>query len=160
MYEFAHRGKASLGAEWMSVVHGENIFFDFGVPLLPKFYPYYSQADRNVSSFIMKMYANFALSGDPSVSGVAWEKYNSSHRAYLRVDTSPELKGSFYPRRMSFWNDYYPKLEQVKFDVNKEVVSGAMAVVTMGTVFQIAFALMLFFIYGDFSFVLCTSVFI
>jgi len=48
---------------------------------------------------------------------------------------------------MSFWNDYYPKLEQVKFDVNKEVVSGAIAVVTKGTIFQIAFTLMLFFIY-------------
>ena len=147
MYEFAHRGKASLGAAWMGVPHGENIFFDFGVPLLPKFSPYYSQADRNVSSLIMTMYANFTRSGDPSVSGVAWEKYNSSHRAYLKVDTSPELKASFNPRRMSFWNDYYPKLEQVKFDVNKEVVSGAIDVVTKGTIFQVAFALMLFFIY-------------
>ena len=147
MYEFAHRGKASLGAEWMGVPHGENIFFDFGVPLLPKFSPYYSQADRNVSSLIMTMYANFARSGDPSVSGVAWEKYNSSHRAYLKVDTSPELKASFNPRRMSFWNDYYPKLEQVKFDVNKEVVSGAIAVVTKGIILQVAFALTLFFIY-------------
>ena len=42
MYVFAHRGKASLGAAWMGVPHGENIFFDFGVPLLPKFSPYYS----------------------------------------------------------------------------------------------------------------------
>ena len=120
------------------------------------------------------MYANFARSGDPTVSGVAWEKYNTTHRAYLKVDTSPELKASFNPRRMSFWNDYYPKLEQVKFDANKEVVndtnkevvndtnkevvndtnkevvSGAKDIVTMGmigTVFQVVFSMMVFMVY-------------
>ncbi|CAH3129352.1 unnamed protein product [Porites lobata] len=141
MYEFAHRAKTSMGADWMGVVHSENVPFDFGVPLLPKFLSLYSPADRNVSLLIMTMYANFARSGDPSVSGVAWEKYNSSHRAYLKVDTSPKLKTSFNSRRMSFWNNYYPKLEQVKFDVNKEVVSGAKDVVTMGTALQVVFAL-------------------
>ena len=123
------------------------LFFDFGVPLLPKFLSLYSPADRNVSLLIMTMYANFARSGDPSVNGVAWEKYNSSHRAYLKVDTSPKLKTSFNSRRMSFWNNYYPKLEQVKFDVNKEVVSGAKDIVTMGTALQVVFALMLYLIY-------------
>ena len=152
MYEFAHRAKPSLAlrAEWMGVVHAENIPFDFGVPFLPFFLPFYSSADRNVSLFIMTMYANFARSGDPSVSGVAWEKYNSSHRAYLRVDTSPKMMVSFNPRRMSFWNDYYPKLVQLKFDTNKKKVSSAATVVTMGTieaVFQVAFVLIVFMTY-------------
>ena len=147
MYEFSHRAKTSMGADWMGVVHSENVPFDFGVPLLPKFLSLYSPADRNVSLLIMTMYANFARSGDPSVSGVAWEKYNSSHRAYLKVDTSPKLKTSFNSRRMSFWNNYYPKLEQVKFDVNKEVVSGAKDVVTMGTALQVVFALIVYLIY-------------
>ena len=115
MYEFAQRAQTSMGADWMGVVHSENVPFDFGVPLIPMFLPFYSPGDRIVSLFIMTMYANFARSGDPSVSGVAWEKYNTTHRAYLQVDTSPELKASFNPRRMSFWNDYYPKLVQQKF---------------------------------------------
>ena len=150
MYEFAHRAKTSMGADWMGVVHAENIPFDFGVPFLPFFLPFYSSADRNVSLFIMTMYANFARSGDPSVSGVAWEKYNSSHRAYLRVDTSPKMMASFNSRRMSFWNDYYPKLVQLKFDTNKKKVSSAATVVTMGTieaVFQVAFVLIVFMTY-------------
>ena len=152
MYEFAHRATSSLEvrAEWMGVVHGENIPFDFGVPFLPKFSPHYSPADRNVSLFIMTMYANFARSGDPSVSGVAWEKYNTTHRAYLKVDTSPKMMASFNPRRMSFWNDYYPKLVQLKFDTNKKKVSSAATVVIMGTieaVFQVAFVLIVFMTY-------------
>ena len=152
MYEFAQRAKFSFArsAEWMGVVHGENVPFDFGVPLHPMFLLFYSPADRNVSLFITTMYANFARSGDPTVSGVAWEKYNTTHRAYLKVDTSPELKTSFNPRRMSFWNDYYPKLVQQKFDANKEVVSNAEAIVTMGTigtVFQVVFSMMVFTMY-------------
>ena len=143
MYEFAHRAKTSLGAEWMGVVHAENVNFDFGIPLLPKFFPSYSTADRNVSSFVMAMYANFARSGDPAVSGVAWERYNSSHRVYLRVDTNPKMAASFYPRRMAFWNDYYPKLEQVKFDAKKEVVSSASKVVAMETFISIVLVMVL-----------------
>ena len=143
MYEFAHRAKTSLGAEWMGVVHAENVPFDFGIPLLPKFFPFYSTADRNISSFVMAMYANFAKSGDPAVSGVTWERYNSSHRAYLRVDTNPKMAVSFYPRRMAFWNDYYPKLEQVKFDTKKEVVSSACKVVVMETFIQTVLVMVL-----------------
>ena len=60
MYEFAQRAKTSMGADWMGVVHSENVPFDFGVPLIPMFFPFYSQADRNVSLFIITMYANFA----------------------------------------------------------------------------------------------------
>ena len=37
MYEFAHRAKTSMGADWMGVVHAENIPFDFGVLFLPFF---------------------------------------------------------------------------------------------------------------------------
>lgn len=142
MYEFAQRAKTTMAPEpWMGVVHAENIPFDFGIPLLPKFLPWYSEADRNVSLFIVTMYANFARSGDPSARGVTWDRYNSSHRAYLRVDTDPNMLASFYPRRMAFWNDYHPKLVEVKFDIKKEVVSGASAGVTIETFIQISLSL-------------------
>jgi len=136
MYEFAHKPNFSFAdAEWQGVVHADNILFDFGAPfsrLLP-----YSAADRNVSLFIMTMYANFARSGDPTVSGVTWERFNSSHRAYLRVGANPKMAVSFNPRRMAFWNDYYPKLAQVRFDIKKEVVSGANASATIATFLHI-----------------------
>ena len=146
MYEFAHRAKTSMGADWMGVVHSENVPFDFGVPLLPKFLSLYSPADRNVSLLIMTMYANFARSGDPTVSDVAWDKYNSSHRSYMRVGVNPRMEASFHPRRMSFWNDYYPKLMQLKFDIVKDKVFGgahAIVNVAMGKVFLVLFVVVL-----------------
>ncbi|KAJ7384141.1 hypothetical protein OS493_023469 [Desmophyllum pertusum] len=146
MYEFAHRSKnASFYPEWMGVVHAENLPYDFGIPLLPLF-PAYDEADKNVSLFIMALYANFAKTGDPTpqpVSGVTWERYNSSYRAYLRVDANPKMASSFSPRRMAFWNDYHPKLAQVKFDTKKDVASGASTGVAMAIVLQIVLVIIL-----------------
>ena len=146
MYEFAHRSKnGSFYAEWMGVAHAENLPFDFGIPMLPKF-PEYDAADRNVSLFIMALYVNFAKFGDPTpqpVSGVTWERYNSSHRAYLRVDTNSKMASSFAPRRMSFWNDYHPKLTEVNFDIKKVTVSGASSGVAIAIFLQIALVISL-----------------
>ena len=124
MYEFAHRSKVSALPEWMGVVHGENVAYDFGIPTLPETPFKFDAIDRNVSLLIMAMYADFAKYGEPRVSGITWEKFNSSHRAYLRIDANPKMaEKAFYPRRMAFWNDYYYKLSQVKFD--DDVVSSA-----------------------------------
>ena len=130
IYEFARRpSNASLSpAEWMGVIHFDNAPFDFGIPLLPSLPSRYDAADKNVSLFIMEMYANFAKFGEPTpqpVSGVTWERYNSNRKAYLRIDVNPKEDASFYPRRMAFWNDYYPKLAQFKLDTKNHVVNGA-----------------------------------
>lgn len=137
MYEFAHAPKYSVvrTEPWMGVPHAENVPFDFGLQFLPQFRSFSTAADRNVSFLIMAMYANFARSGDPAANGVPWERYNSTHRAYLRVGTTPQTTAAFYPRRMAFWNDYHPKLVQVKFD--KKVVSGASIGVTMEKCLQV-----------------------
>ena len=118
MYEFAHDTRVTIGAPWMGVVHLDNVPFDFGIPLSPDGFRY-DAADRNVSLFIMAVYVNFARTGDPTpqpVSGVTWSGCNSSHRAYLRVDSNPKMASTFYPRRMAFWNHYHPKLVQLKFE--------------------------------------------
>ena len=145
MYEFAHKSKAPIyaTAPWMGVTHGENVKYDFGIPFLPQFAAMRNEADMNVSSLIMAMYVNFASSGNPEVSGVPWEKYNSTHRAYLRVSLNPKMEASFHPRRMAFWNDYHPKLMEVKFDVNKDVVSGSPSVFGTAIFIQIAIAFIL-----------------
>ena len=152
MYEFAHRPKNisfydgwMRVAEWMGVVHGENVPFDFGMPF---YFPKYNEADKNVSLFIMAVYANFAKTGDPtpqSVSGVTWKRYNSSHRAYLRVHPNPKMAAAFAPRRMSLWNDYYPKLGQVKFDIKKDMNSGSNAGVAMAVFYHVVLAIVLMF---------------
>ena len=148
MYEFAHRSKnASFYPEWMGVAHGDNIPYDFGIPLLPRF-PEYDAADKSVSLFTMAVYANFAKTGDPTpwpVSGVTWKRYNSSHRAYLRIDINPKMAAAFAPRRMAFWNDYHPKLVQVKFETKSDIymVSAASSGVAMPRLLHITLVVIL-----------------
>ena len=147
MYEFAYSGAVSnLGPRWnMGLVkHGDNVGYDFGFPLFPKISHSAEAADKNVSLFIMATFVNFAAYGNPTpeqVSGFTWERFNSGHRAYLRVDANPNMGVSFHPRRMAFWNDYYPQLTQMKCDVKKEGVSGASAAVTMGTLAKLVLAI-------------------
>ena len=147
MYEFAHRSeKVSLYPEWMGSVHYENVLYDFGIPLFPSLFSEYNAADRNVSLFIMEAYSNFIKNGDPTpqpVSGVTWERYNSSHRAYLRVNAKSKMAASFAPRRMSFWNDYHPKLTQVKFATRKYVDNCASSEFAMAASLHIAVVVIL-----------------
>ena len=91
MYEFAHRSKNTsyFPDEWMGVAHGEDVPYHFGFPLLPSRFTGYDEVDKNASLFVMAVYANFARTGDPTpqpVRGVTWERYNTSNRAYLRVE--------------------------------------------------------------------------
>ena len=95
----------------------------------------------------MALYTNFAKFGDPTpqpVSGVMWKRYNSSYRAYLRADSKPKMAASFAPLRMAFWNDYYPKLEQVKFDTKEYVASGTGETVCSTTFFLTALSFGIF----------------
>ena len=120
MYMFDYQQRVRpLHKAWYGVQHGDNVGYDFGIPLMPRFANLFpDQCDKDISLFIMEMYTNFAKLGNPTpqpVSDVTFERYNSSQRAFLRVDKKSEMKASFAPRRMSFWNDYYPKLMEVKF---------------------------------------------
>lgn len=132
-----------LHKAWYGVQHGDNTLFDFGVPFMPRFaYLFPDQSDKDVSLFIMEMYTNFAKLGNPTpqpVSGVTFEKYNSSQRPYLRVDKKSEMTASFAPRRMSFWNDYHPKLMEVKFEKKTVVDSNAGCATSMAKFVLIAF---------------------
>ena len=151
MYEFAYsRTSGNVSPNWIGVAvkHGDNVGYDFGFPLLPQLSNLTDETDKNVSRFIMAMYVNFATYGDPTpeqACGVTWQRYNASHRAYLRVDANPKMAASFNPRRMAFWNDYYPKLAEVQFGSMKEGVSGACNVDTFGKflLFQLVIILML-----------------
>ena len=117
------------------------LFEHFACPLKPavgRLSDVNSEADRNVSLLIMAIHVNFVRSGDPMLGNIPWERYNSSHRAYLKVDPNPKMAESFNPRRMAFWNDYYPKLTQVRIESDKEVISGARRGVTIGIFLQIS----------------------
>lgn len=143
VYEFTHRSKLSFFPEWMGVVHGENLVYELGIPMLPRIPLTFDATDRNVSRLFMGMYVDFARSATLKVGGVTWENFNSTHRAYLQLDANPKMAASYHPHRMAFWNNYYPKLAQVNFETKTEVVSSASSSATMATLVHIIIAIIL-----------------
>ena len=130
MYEFNRRPNGISSPEWMGVRHADNVGYDFGIPLLKyppsEFLPAYDDVDRNISLLVMTLYSNFARSGNPTpqaVSGVSWEQFNSTHRAYLKIDEKSEMASNYHPHRVAFWTNYYPKLAQLKLDKDSHVTS-------------------------------------
>jgi carboxylesterase type B len=114
MFEFSHRSKFHPKPKWMGVVHEDTSPYKFGLPLLNsptkrKF----DDDDKNVSDLMVTLFLNFAKFGDPTptpVHGARWDPFNSSTKAYLKINKNPVMKNKYHPLRMAFWNSYFPTL--------------------------------------------------
>ncbi|KAJ3590563.1 hypothetical protein NHX12_008513, partial [Muraenolepis orangiensis] len=72
---------------WMGVMHGYEIEFVFGVPLDASLK--YTQREVNMSRTIMKHWANFARTGNPSLSGAPWPLFEAESQVYVTLSTDP-----------------------------------------------------------------------
>lgn len=114
MYEFAHRSNLNPKPLWKGVAHKDDTPYEFGFPLMNlTVLQEYNDADRNISDMLITLFTNFAKYGNPTpqpVLGVTWEGFNSSHMAYIRIQTQPEMAVKYRPTRMAFWNEYYERM--------------------------------------------------
>ncbi|KXJ14690.1 Cholinesterase [Exaiptasia diaphana] len=77
----------------------------------------YSALEQGLSKYVMEMWANFAKYGDPNGVGavsVKWPAYNNTGRAHLSISTDPKVKYSLRARKVTFWNEFMPKLKRRK----------------------------------------------
>ena len=114
MYEFAHRSNLNPSPSWKGAAHKDDTPYEFGFPLMNlTVLQQYNEADRNLSHTLITLFTNFAKYGNPTpqpVSGVSWERFNSSHMAYFRIQSQPEMAVNYRPTKMAFWNEYYEKM--------------------------------------------------
>lgn len=114
MYEFAHRSKLNPRPQWKGVAHKDDTPYEFGFPLMNlTVLQQYDDADRNISDMLITLFTNFAKYGNPTpqpVLGVTWEGFNSSHKAYIRIQAQPKMAVNYRPTRVSFWNEYYERM--------------------------------------------------
>ncbi|GBN79258.1 Acetylcholinesterase-1 [Araneus ventricosus] len=111
-YFFIHRPSDTLWAEWMGVVHFEEVQFVFGRPLeaihsiwMKKVY---STKEVWLSKEMMEIWANFAKDGRPAHPDMypKWKKYTKESHSYLTIDiknygkhgTGPHLKNCNFLR--------------------------------------------------------------
>lgn len=114
MYEFAHRSKLNPRPQWKGVAHKDDTPYEFGFPLMNlTVLQQYDDADRNISDMLITLFTNFAKYGNPTpqpVRGVTWERFNSSHKVYIRIQAQPEMAVNYRPTRVAFWNEYYERM--------------------------------------------------
>lgn len=129
-YVFDHKPFFDLEPEWLEgAKHTMEIPYVFGFPdamkvaagFPPDMLFTVPQKEQTLSSVVMKMWTNFAKTGDPNspvpidVQGVpAWPTYDLTNQSYLELSTamtSDSVKSHFAEPRMEFWTNIVPLLE-------------------------------------------------
>ncbi|XP_035208789.1 acetylcholinesterase-like [Stegodyphus dumicola] len=150
MYFFSHRSSIHLWPRWMGVMHADEINFIFGEPLNPTFG--YTKAEEQLSRRMMRYWANFAKTGNPSQSPdgeyetVYWPVHTATSREYLTLAVnSTEIGRAHRAKECAFWHEYLPKLISYTDARNTECtrISGAMQIYA-NYVYVLAFLIIVF----------------
>jgi len=113
MYYYTHRSTPNSWPGWAGVLHGDEINFVFGEPLNPN--KGYQPQEVELSKKMMRYWANFARTGNPSKSpdGLWMQEYWPVHtqygREYMTLATNSSLV-SRGPRlrQCAFWKKHLP----------------------------------------------------
>ena len=113
LYYFSHLPK-HLRNPLLGVNHALEVSLIMGKPLYPVgdsmrrniYITKFTQDDATVSLNMMKMWANFAKTGNP---GYNWPVYTTSKKEYLNIKLNPSVGSNYNPRMMAFWNYYIPR---------------------------------------------------
>ncbi|KAH7962212.1 hypothetical protein HPB52_014914 [Rhipicephalus sanguineus] len=134
LYVFAHQ--AELSSDYPSrlgCVHGEELAFVFGAPLvaaLGHFGRNYSRQEQALAEATVAFWTNFVKFGDPSYTGhssgltgselhakgrferIAWPPYEPAHQKYLLIGLKPKVKDHYHAHRLSLWLHLIPQLHR------------------------------------------------
>jgi neuroligin len=124
MYVWAHNSEAGEHATISQSVHGEDLPYIFGAPLMMAtgpFQPHYTSEERLLSEATMQYFTNFAKFGKPKFlwSGrfnnlnpidwkkynVDWQEFNEINQNYLLLGIPPIVSQRYRHRYTKFWNE-------------------------------------------------------
>lgn len=111
-YEFTHRSSLNPWPKWMGVTHNSEIAYVFGIPQNPSLG--FTEEEVNLSRRMMKHWANFARTGNPSTDKFKWPPLTPENKEYITLNTSPpEIKTHFKAEKCHFWNNIFPQIMNV-----------------------------------------------
>ncbi|CAH0723012.1 unnamed protein product, partial [Brenthis ino] len=131
-YVFDYQTKDGFYPQRMGAVHGEELPYVFGAPLVEGFGHFlenYTKSEISLSESIMLFVSNFAKTGNPNDNarqeaflpasrernkfrGVNWEEYDSTHQKYLEIGMKPRMKNHFRAHQLSVWLRLVPELHR------------------------------------------------
>ncbi|XP_060577077.1 neuroligin-4, Y-linked-like isoform X3 [Ruditapes philippinarum] len=129
LYSFAYSTQSEDFAQWSGGVHGDELPYIFGAPLVGGVSPFptaYTPQEKELSKFMMRMWTNFAKTGDPNLpewdnaaqdrgdsvffTGERWPKYNASSQSYLHIGRKGSKVKDFYRgKETALWLNLIPK---------------------------------------------------
>nr|CAH7718225.1 unnamed protein product [Callosobruchus chinensis] len=125
MYYYKHRTVNNPWPSWTGVMHADEINYVFGEPLNPA--KSYTAQEVDLSRRIMRYWANFAKTGNPSLSPngawttTFWPLHTAYGREYLTLDINSTATGRG-PRlkQCAFWKKYLPQLQQMIAEIQNQ----------------------------------------
>ena len=84
MYLF---GRHNPDYAWLRASHAVELPYVFSIPAYLK-----RDGDAKLAGKVLKMWANFARTGDPSFDGFKWKKYDTKNRATMMVDDNGTVR--------------------------------------------------------------------
>ncbi|KAL7035670.1 hypothetical protein ACKWTF_008499 [Chironomus riparius] len=117
----------------MGTVHGEDLPYVFGAPLVDGFSHFprnYTKSEIALSEAIMIYWSNFVRTGNPNehhrqdtvlaaskernrFRSITWEQYDPIHQKYLEVGMKPKMKNHFRAHQLSIWLRLIPEMHKL-----------------------------------------------
>ncbi|XP_035217282.1 neuroligin-2-like [Stegodyphus dumicola] len=132
LYVFMYQTEESYYTQRMGCIHGEDLPYVFGAPLvnsLSHFHRNFSRPEASISEAVMTYWTNFVKFGDPNNAAeedgkitsergrgrfekIVWPLYDSVHQKYIAIAMKPRLKDHYHAHRLSFWLNLIPTLHR------------------------------------------------
>ncbi|XP_055937679.1 neuroligin-4, X-linked-like isoform X2 [Argiope bruennichi] len=128
-YIFNHQSEFADYATRLGCIHGEDLSYVFGAPLvdtLSHFTTNYTRAETTLSEIVITYWTNFAKYGDPNASGhngevhmdnvrgryerIVWPPYEPIHQKYISISMKPRIRDHYHAHRLSYWLNLIPRL--------------------------------------------------
>nr|XP_056722762.1 cholinesterase-like [Euleptes europaea] len=107
-YTFTHRSIGSVWPEWIESNHGSEVPYLFGtLTLIPGTNETHTEAELALIPRVMRYWAEFARSSNPTPSDVSetkWPLYNPAEQNFFRISTElPQVMKPSPTRHCGFW---------------------------------------------------------
>ncbi|KAK3583366.1 hypothetical protein CHS0354_038985 [Potamilus streckersoni] len=150
LYVFSYSTASENYPKWVKGTHGDELPYIFGAPLVDGTSPFplqYNNAEKSLSENMMRLWTNFAKTGDPNIpdeevidkvrgrnryQGVKWPKYGIQTESGLvfgeDIGKGPTIRSHYRAREMGLWLNLLPKINSVdkegkKFGDNQDLSS-------------------------------------